>query len=180
MEMSKTRPDRGDIYWIDQNEYKQQGKFTMNAGRPAVIVSSREAHGNGITYEVVFLTTNPRFDAATHCTIRSSKKVSTALCEQVTTISREQIGAHLGTCSPEEMATIETCIMISLGLDDRYYQDDREDPYEMTEEEDVTEGIDAYNEALINMLRSEAAEAKAEASLMRSLYDEILEKALNR
>ena len=180
MKRPERAPERGDIYWISKNEYKQTGDYTMNAGRPAVIVSCKESHGNGLTYEVVFLTTNPRFDAPTHCTIRSSKKVSTALCDQITTVSREQIGMHYGTCTPDEMATIEMCMMISLGLDDRCYQDDREDPYEMIACEEIDECVVPDPEEQIYALKEELIRARTEAETMRSLYSDLLEKTLTR
>lgn len=180
MKNHKTRPERGDIYWIGKSEYRQSGDYTMQAERPAIIVSSREAHGHGYTYEVVFLTTNPRFDAPTHCTIRSSKKVSTALCDQITTVSREQIGMHYGTCTPDEMATIEMCMMISLGLDDRCYQDDREDPYEMIACEEIDECVVPDPEEQIYALKEELIRERTEAETMRSLYNDLLEKSLSR
>lgn len=107
---------RGDIYWIDPSPYHGNGIHVQQADRPGVIVSSREVNAEEWTYEIVYLTTKPKRHHRTHCIITSSYRPSTALCNQITTVSREQIGRYIGRCTAEEMASIEKCIMLSLSL----------------------------------------------------------------
>lgn len=108
--------NRGEIYWIDSNPYRAGGEHVQHADRPAIIVSNDEINSEMLTKEVVYLTTRPKADKPTHCTIRSSRQVSTALCEQIQTVSNEQIGEYMGTCTEEEMAMVEACIQVSLQL----------------------------------------------------------------
>lgn len=104
---------RGDIYYIEK---AAQTGHEQIAGRPAIIVSSNKCRWETEVLEVVYLTTSPKVDLPTHVTIRSALKLSTALCEQVTSVSVSRIGSFLGTCTEEEMAAIDTALSISLGL----------------------------------------------------------------
>ena len=109
---------RGDIYWITTNPYRPSVGHMMHQNRPAIIVSNDACTTCAPTLQVVFLTTKPKRDLPTHCTIRSSNRVSTAICEQITTISKsEQIGNYIGTCTEQEMEMVDSCLASSLGLD---------------------------------------------------------------
>ena len=68
---------RGDIWYIESG-YSVGSE--QRAGRPAIVVSSG-------TVEVVYLTTQPKRDLPTHVTISSLSRESTALCEQITSVS---------------------------------------------------------------------------------------------
>lgn len=54
--------------------------------------------------------------SATHVTIRSSGRVSTALCEQISTVSVERLGNYCGHVSDSELTAIENAMLISLGI----------------------------------------------------------------
>lgn len=157
---------RGDIYWINPSPYKGNGDHVQRAGRPGVIVSNNSINDTGNTYEVVMLTTAPKRHVKEHCTIRSSYKTSIALCEQIQTISSEQLGRYVGTCSLQEMETINRCIMISLDLD---YEDPQ--PSE-------TENIFAENKEC-EELREKLEKMTTRCELLRKLYDDLLEKTIN-
>ena len=65
---------------------------------------------------MVYLTTQPKHDLPTHVTIRSTNRVSTAICEQITTVAIERIGSYCGQATDEEMAAIDRAMLISLGI----------------------------------------------------------------
>lgn len=178
--------ERGDIYWIHRGNFEDGGENTIRSDRPAIIVSNDEINGRNFNYEIVFLTTQPKYDRNTHVTIRSSNKTSTALCEQVTTVSAEQIGNYIGQCTAEEMAMVDSCMMISLGLDvetatsGQIAPEDEPLPtpgiktmVETGPEEDDEE----YNEYVVE-LEEELIRAKAEADTIRKMYNELLERTL--
>jgi len=105
---------RGDIFYIARggtcgNE--------QQADRPAVVVSNNKGNENSGVIEVVYLTTQPKTDLPTHAVIRSTGRVSTVLCEQVTTVSTDRIGGYIGQCTAPEIKNIDTALMISLELD---------------------------------------------------------------
>ena len=106
---------RGNIYYIAKGGYGFTGS-EQEAGRPAVIVSNDVLNSTSPTVEVVYLTTQPKRDMPTHVVIRTTGKVSTALCEQVTTVSVDRIGDLFGTCSAQELSMIDIAITESLQL----------------------------------------------------------------
>lgn len=105
---------RGDIHYIQDS--KDSIGSEQRAGRPAVIVSNNDGNMHSPVVEVVFLTTKPKADLPTHVTIRGTVKVSTALCEQITSISIERVGDYIGTVSDSEMDKINNALLVSLAL----------------------------------------------------------------
>lgn len=110
------RIKRGQIYWINHSAYKPSFGDVQWTGRPGIVVSNDANNHYANTVEIVFLTGRPKKRLPTHCTIRSAQYPSTALCEQVTTVSIDQIGEYVGTCTRNEMDKVDHCIRISLGL----------------------------------------------------------------
>ena len=84
---------RGDIFWIRGNSDPTGNVQRQN--RPGIIVSNDTNNSFSHTVEVVFLTTAPKKCLPTHCTIKSSNCVSTALCEQITTVSTDQLDGYV-------------------------------------------------------------------------------------
>lgn len=80
------------------------------------MVSNNRNNQYSGTVEVVYLTTQPKRDLPTHVTISSLSRESTALCEQITSVSTERFGSYRGAVTAEEMEDIEEAMMISLGL----------------------------------------------------------------
>lgn len=72
---------------------------------------------NSGVIEIVYLTTQPKTDLPTHATVRSTGRISTALCEQVTSVSTDRVNNYIGQCSDKEMENIDIALMISLNLD---------------------------------------------------------------
>jgi mRNA interferase MazF len=144
---------RGDIYYILEGAYVGS---EQKAGRPAVIVSNETFNSKSSTVEIVFLTTKPKSSIPTHITIRSATYVSTALCEQITSVSKERVGEFVGACTDSEMAQIDTALKISLGLsDDRFYES-------------------RQNDDLVNDLRAKLLQVTLERDIHKTNYDNII------
>lgn len=180
-------PMRGEIYYIDKNPYRPTYGSMQETGRPAIIVSNNMNNAHALTYEVVYLTTQPKKDLPTHCTIHSTKVTSTALCEQITTISNEQLKDYYCKCTEDEMRMVDACMAISLALDfgnEAPKKEPVEEPEEETEGYDYEDdNEDEYEE--ITCLENEIAElktalAKAQKGeeLMKELYNELLLKTI--
>ena len=104
---------RGEIYYIDiPNPVGSE----QAGARPGVIVSNEKNNESSNTVEVVYLTTAPKTELPTHATIRSTGKLSTAICEQISTVSTKRIGDYAGRVTPQEQEAIDRCMMISLDL----------------------------------------------------------------
>ena len=106
---------RGDIFYV-----KKTGPVTgseQDAGRPGGIVSNEYGNEYSTIVEVVYLTKQEKTPLPTHCTVVCKVK-STALCEQIYTVSKDRLGDFVKACTADEMAAIDRCLMISLGLKD--------------------------------------------------------------
>lgn len=114
--LQKDDVKRGEIYYISRGGYNTGSE--QQADRPGVIVSNDKNNKNSQTLEVVYLTTQPKNELPTHCTIRTTGRVSTVLCEQIHTVAVERIGKYIGVCTAQEMQNIDIGLMISIGLGD--------------------------------------------------------------
>ncbi len=104
---------RGEIYYIYPGH---PVGAEIAKGRPAVIVSADWLNAAGPVVEVVFLTTQPKNDQLTHVIINATGRESTALCEQINTVSKQRLGSYCGTCTAEEMRAIDDALLSSLDM----------------------------------------------------------------
>jgi len=88
----------------------------MRKTRPGVIVSNDKNNEHSTNIEVVFLTSASKKYLPTHVPIRSTGRQSTALCENVQTVSKERFCSYLGRCTTSEMLAIDRALRISLGI----------------------------------------------------------------
>lgn len=145
---------RGEIYYVERSSSVSASGSEMYAGRPAIIVSNEKNNANSSVFEVVYLTTQPKQDLPTHVSIRSAKRNSIALCEQVTSVSEERIGDYIGVCTDTEMQQIDIALAISLGIDIN-----AEKPDEFVKE--------VNNDAIVRI--------ETERDVYKKLYEQMLE-----
>ncbi len=105
---------RGEIYYI---EIPTSIGSELRKARPGIIVSNDKQNERSGLLEVVYLTTQPKEEHPAHVSIRSCDRPSTALCEQVNTVSKARVGDYCGTCTPEEMTAIDKALLVSLGIE---------------------------------------------------------------
>lgn len=105
---------RGDIFYIARGGATTGSE--QYADRPAIIVSNNECNKHSNVIEVVYITTQPKEDLPTHVTIRSTGRISIALCEQVSSVSTERVNNYMGRVTDQEMENIDIALMISLGI----------------------------------------------------------------
>ncbi len=148
---------RGEIYYVERSSSVSASGSEMYAGRPAIIVSNEKNNANSSVFEVVYLTTQPKQDLPTHVSIRSAKRNSIALCEQVTSVSEERIGDYIGVCTDLEMQQIDIALAISLGIDIN-----AEKPVEFVKE--------VNNDAIVRI--------ETERDVYKKLYEQMLEKTV--
>ena len=152
--------NRGDIFWIDPHPDKTTLGSVQEPARPAVIVSNQLNNKHSGTLEVVYLTTKEKKDLPTHVTCRSTKFVSTVLCEQITTVSKDQVGDYLGTCTEAEMQAIDVAMLISLGISMGEKQPEKEEPKNDSQ------------------MAAELAKAQSEAEIYRKMYHDLLDRVM--
>lgn len=103
---------RGDIYYISSGSYVGS---EQKSGRPGIIVSNDTSNKHSPNVEVVFLTSQEKKPLPTHVGV-ICKVPSTALCENIQTVSKERLGDFIKTCTDSEMERINEALMLSLGI----------------------------------------------------------------
>lgn len=110
---------RGQIYYA----FLPETFGSVQKGwRPVVIVSNEYANEHSTTKTVVPLTTNPKTKyLPTHVHIKSNGRIknSTALCEQITTISDLQLKCRIGNVPAEEMIKVDYGVLMQVYLKKR-------------------------------------------------------------
>ena len=104
---------RGDIFYIEGNNRTEGSE--QRADRPALVVSNDIGNHHSNIVSVVYLTTAEKKPLPTHCEV-VARIPSTAICEQVVTISQSRLGEYIRTATEAEMNEIDKCLMIALGL----------------------------------------------------------------
>ena len=166
---------RGDIFWVKPIESIMGGKI-----RPVIVVSNDKANEHSRNITVVYLTSCEDLHyMPTHCKVKAMEE-STALCEKVTTISKDRLEGYIRTATDAEIEAVNQCLMIALGLSAvsvsviREPEDDSEweaviSPVDILEEilescneiyltetnDDVAEGIDCVARMIRGKLRKE-------------------------
>lgn len=161
---------RGQIYYI------ARGYTTgceMWGGRPGIIMSNDQNNRASGTVEVVYLTTRPKKDLPTHVTIRSLDRESTALCEQVTSVSTDRLGRCMGEVTEAEMQSLEIAMLISLGI-----RMERAEPKET--EDPVTELRQAMGRAAVAGLRRELEAEKTKRAAIQWAYETLVAQILRK
>lgn len=143
---------RGDIWYVSKDNYTG---CEQAAGRPAIIVSNEKNNACAETVEVVYLTTQPKKDLPTHVLIRSSERESTALCEQITTVSVDRLLGYKGHLTPAEMTNVE-----------------------VTKEVPVIRDVKVSTPASNPNMAAELAAAKAKCEMLQTMYESLLNRVL--
>lgn len=153
---------RGEIFYIMSGT--QSTGCEQKADRPAIIVSNNKCNIFSKFVEVVYLTKQPKTDLPTHVTINSSGRTSTALCEQVHSVSIDRVGDYVGICTDYEIYMIDIALAVSLGLDF----------------EKQTDNIDKTVKALPPPSEKLPDEILIKISAERDLYKNLYENLLGR
>lgn len=179
---------RGEIHWV-KNRFAA-GSEQKN-DRPAIVVSNDMCNEHSPTIEVVYMTTQPKKNLPTHVCIDSTSngkcEGSTALCEQIHSISRERLQDNSYVCrlTDEEMERIDEALMISLGLDDYIPGDDEqterhEEHCEAPDEVEEYEEYEEYDDSELEDAMDKLRHAEMERDFYKQQYDMLLDKIMNR
>ena len=146
---------RGDIYYIEAGGVCVGSE--QKPGRPGVIVSNDLGNKHSSNVEVVFLTSQSKKELPTHVSV-ICKVPSTALCENIQTVSKERLGTFIRACSDDEMREIDNALLCSLGITIPEVERELEESYNFPPS---TEQISV---------------AEIERNLYKSLYEQLLDK----
>lgn len=183
---------RGEIFYIARGGGATNGSEQF-ADRPAVVVSNDENNKHSGVIEVVYMTTQPKTDLPTHVTVRSTGRLSTVLCEQVSSVSTDRVNNYIGQVSEQEMKNIDIALMISLQLSGggkaskqynetiqkqqeeiEYYRNKIQAMQQSLEEKETEKPQEAVGEASETVVRLET-----ERDTYKALYEQLFERMLN-
>ena len=182
---------RGEIFYIARGGATNGSE--QFADRPAVVVSNDENNKHSGVIEVVYMTTQPKTDLPTHVTVRSTGRLSTVLCEQVSSVSTDRVNNYIGQVSEQEMKNIDIALMISLQLSGggktskqynetiqkqqeeiEYYRNKIQAMQQSLEEKETEKPQEAAGEASETVVRLET-----ERDTYKTLYEQLFERMLN-
>lgn len=172
---------RGDIFYV--NGVGPVTGSEQKADRPAIIVSNDSGNKYSGVCEVVYLTGVAKKPMPTHVKIMC-RIPSTALCEQITSISKEKLGNFIRSCTKEEMEEIDKALAISIGIENvniaaggAYFNNNVSD--EKTNEElknnveKMKKSIDILKEKIgIISAEDEKIRIETERDLYKKLYEQ--------
>lgn len=161
--MNVLRCYRGDIFYVMKVDPITGSE--QEQGRPAVIVSNDIGNEHANIVEVVYLTTKDKKPLPTHVEVKSNV-LSTALCEQITTVSKDRLGQFIRQCTYEEMKALDKAMMISLGIEYKQPEPDSIEYLRQEIEERQLLTVPEDNRAAI------------ERDLYKRLYEQLLEKVI--
>lgn len=178
---------RGDMYYVNNGKTEHVGSETKK-DRPAIIVSCDANNRHSPVLEMVFLTTQPKADLPTHVTIRSTGRISTALCEAPTPVAVERINNYIGEATEEEMKSIDVALLIGLGINyDKHQEAHSEQSVKEADEkirqmkeevEDLKKKISDMHEDILAKTEN-AARADAECSAYKYMHAELLKMVMD-
>lgn len=111
--MSKYNLTRGmivDITLGDGIGSEQKGR------KPGVIISNDKGNDNSPNIIVAILTSQNKTKLPVHVITNEMPKVSTVMCEQIRTISKDRVNGVYRKASPELMELVNNALRVSLGL----------------------------------------------------------------
>jgi len=131
-------PKFGDVYYVRLGRHVG---MEQAAGRPAIIVSNNFGNEHSEIVEVVYLTTQAKVPLPTHVRIAAQKgiKESTALCEQICTVSKLRLSDKLAHLDSATMDEVRIGMMISLNIPENFPEGRDTDGHATTAEEACSE-----------------------------------------
>lgn len=178
---------RGDILYIEKrNDTVGHEQWS---GRPGIVVSNDTINRAESTVEIVYMTTQPKKQSPLHIPIFAMGRTSTALCEQIWTISTERVqnkGENIG----DQIRKIDRALMVSLGLDGK--SKEKEKPWnELSVDEafararrNINAAADAAEKSSIEDMAKtmqdirESKPWKAKYEVLRELYDSLVDRVV--
>lgn len=117
--MNDRQLKRGDVYFANLKNDSDSKSCVQTNSRPVLLVGNWQSNKYSSVITVVPLTTKlKRLNIPTHIQLEVAGKKSLALCEQIITISRDDLKFYMCTLDTSDMKKINKALMVQLQLDD--------------------------------------------------------------
>lgn len=100
---------QGDIVHIPSQQ--NENANLIHRGRPAIIISRNCVSKYANFVSVVYLTTKNKNSMGSHIKLKTGGKDAIALCEQITSLPKEEVGAVMGHISQSDMLKVSVGII---------------------------------------------------------------------
>ena len=104
---------RGEVYWL-ASDPSVGGEIQKT--RPAVIVSNDAANAVLNRMLVVPLSSQTARVYPGEALVQLNRETRKAMADQLTTASRQRFRSRLGSLTPEDLAKVESAILLQLGI----------------------------------------------------------------
>ena len=121
MSVRKQDFKRGGIYMVDLGLHKKTSHIQQGT-RPCIVLSNEAACVFSPTLSVIPLTSKELrrvYPTQLPLTPNETNKLNgktTALCEQMTTVTKDQFTFKIGDLTKQELKCLEACVQLALGF----------------------------------------------------------------
>ena len=105
--------NRGEVWWVN---FESSMGGEIQKKRPAIILSNNFSNQYLNRVQVIPLTSNTDRLYPSEAYVTVNSKVSKAMADQLTTVSKQRLISLVGQVSREDMTQVERAVRVQLGL----------------------------------------------------------------
>jgi mRNA interferase MazF len=109
-----TSIERGQVYWVN---FDPSLGGEIRKTRPAIVLSNDSANAFLNRLQVIPVTSNTERLYPGEALVSLNGEKRKAMADQLTTVSKQRLGARIGTLSGEDVARVESAVLLQLGID---------------------------------------------------------------
>lgn len=150
---------RGEVYYL---LYENPGvPYNNKAHRPVLIVSSNKGNETTPFVQILSMTTQPRYGFM-FPQVEATGKTSWVKCNEIQSVSKDDLGKYLCTLSESEMEAIDRAMMVALGLNNSITEEENEEIERLKEE--------------ISELEDKLEDVAIQRDTWKRMYDKAIDK----
>lgn len=109
-----TSIERGDVYWVN---FEPSIGGEIKKTRPAIVLSNNAANTHLNRVQVIPITSNTDRLYPGEAFVLLNTEKRKAMADQLTTVSKQRLGARVGTLTNDDVKKVESAVLLQLGID---------------------------------------------------------------